>query len=576
MDLLGDQMTKTLLLTAAAVTALVAAGSAQAGSLSARAGSGAGTVAVAPNNPYKLAQELNFGSGVAASVGQFDTVFTFNTPLQAGSYTVTLAYSGATITAAVPSTVQDTSGAADPGNTTNASGIQVYGTAATPGNFANGANGPSQLTVTGQTSTQITFALQIPAGNSVTSIYASPALLVTGPVSVTAAVTNQVTGAVVDPAVIQPLITTNNRGFAFAARGAITAADGVTFADQAGTDTRVDEGTAGNPFNTLTGGSQVGQVVAAVSGTTNFDTLVGNTTASTAAYKDLNGAAVTLADVTSLSVTTSGILSGLTLTAAGTAGTANAGATAITNTLSTANLGAGANAGVVNFDLTATSGAANAAQIAPTTLGVSIVPTLAAGYAAQSTTTGFFETIQSDGISYIIPWVAGSTLAAQNGNTTVIRVSNLLPESGIANETPNGRVYLQLINPSNAAGVSSVSRTALAGTLTAAGNNELIITSGNLETLFGNFGRGDLRMTITSNQGGATAAAVDANNTLPGGAITNNTAPAPNFGALGASSIVVKRLVQQANGGLTEIEILAGDATSLANAPVLQGVPNNQ
>ncbi|MFC5343992.1 hypothetical protein ACETK8_19390 [Brevundimonas staleyi] len=531
-------MTKTLLLTAAAVTALVAAGSAQAGSLSARAGTA--PIAVAPNNPYKLARELNFGSGVQGSVGQFDTIFTFNNALAAGSYTVTLAYSGATITTALPTTTVNSAGAGNVGgvDTTNALGFEVASAA--------GGNGPSQLTVTSQTSTQITFALQIPAGNTVTSIYASPAILVTGPMSVTAAVTNQVTGAVVDPAVIQPLITTNNQAFAARTNRAITAADSNAFNGGAGLDTRIAEGAA-PVFTTLTNPGQIGQVDVAVAGTVAFDTIVQPAAASTAVYRDLNGSAVTLADVTSATINVTGIFTGLTSTANDSAGGPIA-ASAITSPTATSRqvvAPGGANIGTTTFLVNPTGGA-GAPQLQPSDYDVSVQLALASGFAAPAAFTGTFETIQTDGFSYIIPWVASQTQSGASGNQSVIRVSNIRADAS----TAGGRVYVQVYNPSTGNAGLSAGRSTFIGTLGTSG--ELVITSQSLEAALGNFGRADLRLTI--------ATTATTGNALPGAA------------PVGASTIVVKRLIQTSNGGLTEVEIVAGDASSATNLPVNQGV----
>lgn len=551
MDLLGDQMTKTLLLTAAAVTALVAAGSAQAGSLSARAGNTGAGVAVAPNNPYRLAQELNFGAGVPSSVGQFDTVFTFNTPLQAGSYTVTLAYSGATISSAVPSTTVN-SGTAAVANPTAAFGFEVSGSGGTPGDFVNGANGASQLTVTGQTATQITFALQIPAGNSVTSIYAAPALLVTGPVSVTAAVTNQITGAVTDPAVIQPLITTGTRGFAQAISGAVGGA--------AGADTRIAEGaTPPTRFSTLSGDAAVGAVLLGVYGDTTYDAITGATTVGTSVYKDLNGTAVALADVQSQTVSVTGNIANLQFSSAGPINFTGTGANTQTTTLT-----GGVNTTTVNVAPVVTTGNTRP-QLAPTALTGTASYTLAAAFAAQAGTTGSFENIQTDGFSYIIPWVASQTQSGASGNQSVIRVSNIASDAA----TAGGNVYVQVYNPTTGNAAVAAGRSVLVGTLGSSG--ELVLTSQSLEAALGNFGRADLRLTITTS--------ATTGNALPGGVGTTTQAvagppavPETTTTTLGASTIVVKRLIATSNGGLTEVEILAGDASTSANAPALQGV----
>lgn len=544
-------MTKTLLLAAAAVTALVAAGSAQAGSLSARAGTA--PVVVTPSAPYRLARELNFGAGVASTVGQFDTIFTFNNPLTPGSYTVTLAYAGATITAAVPTTpVNSPAGPTVGGtDTTNVLGFEVAS--------ANGGNGPSSLTVVNQTSTQVTLALQIPAGNTVSAIYLSPALLVTGPVSVTAAVTNQVTGQPIDPSVIQQLITTNNQGVAIRINRAITAADGNGFGAGAGLDTRVEEGSAGNPFNTLLGATvgspgvgpfQIGQVDVDVAGGPNFPTLA-PTAPVGAVYRDLNGSALAFTDITSVTTSVTGIFTGLTVTANDSAGGAIA-ASAITGTGTNRTIVApgGANVGTTTTLIAPTSAAATAPQISPTDFDVTATVTLSSAFTSPAPITGSFETLQTDGFSYIIPWVASQTMSGVSGNQSVIRVSNIRSDGS----TPGGNVYVQVYNPSTGNAGLTAGRAVLAGTIGTTG--ELVLNSNSLQGLLGDFGRADLRLTVTT-----TASDTNGANNLPAG-----------VAGTGASTIVVKRLLATANGGLTEVEIVAGSPGSTANLPVNQGV----
>lgn len=545
-------MTKTLLLAAAAVTALVAAGSAQAGSLSARAGTT--PVVVTPLNQYRLARELNFGAGVASTVGQFDTIFTFNNTLNAGSYTVTLAYTGATITTAVPTTVVNSPAGPTVGgvDTTNVLGFEVAG--------ANGGNGPSSLTVVNQTNTQVTLALQIPAGNTVSAIYLSPALLVTGPVSVTAAVTNQVTGQAIDPSVIQSLITTNNQGVALRVNRTITAADSNVFGSGAGLDTRVEEGGAGTAFNTLLGATvnspgvgpfQIGQVDVAVAGTANFDTILNLPAASTPVYRDLAGNALAFTDITSVTTNVTGLFGGLTVTANNDAGAAIA-ASAITGTGNARSIVSpgGANVGTTTVLIAPTLATATAPQIAPTDFDVTANVTLSSSFTSPAAVTGSFETLQTDGFSYIIPWVASQTLSGASGNQSVIRVSNIRSDGS----TAGGNVYVQVYNASTGNAGLSAGRSVLVGTIGLTG--ELVITSQSLETALGNFGRADLRLTVAT-----TASATNGANDLPA-----------TVAGVGASTIVVKRLIATANGSLTEVAVIAGSTTGEQNLPVNQGV----
>lgn len=544
-------MKKYLLLTAAAATAIVAAGPAMAGSLSGRAGVGA--VNATPTTQYKLARELNFGSGVAAAAGQFDLIYTFlngATPLTPGSYTVTISYAGATITTPLSTTPVAVTAAQTPGDRTAVQGpLGLYDSTHT-------GTENTTLTVTAQTSNSVTISLFIPAGNTVQAIFLNPAILVTGNVTITAATTNQVTGQAVDNSVISTLITTNNQGFAVGIDRQLTAASGTAPADNAGLDTRVAAGATG-AFNNLSGDAQVGQVEVAVAGTTRFDGILGLTTASTPVFSDLNGTQVAFTDVSSLSIGVQGTLANYRFRHNSAGGAVSpawiaAAANSVTIPVSGAHLNTAA--GTITVEA-ANNGAGTPARLNPTDLPVSAALTLATGFVSPPATTGFFETIQTDGASYIVPWVATSNQAATTGNTTIIRVSNLASDY----TTAGGQVWGQLYNPSNAAGVTNPGRSALLGTLGTSG--EVVITSATLQDAFGDFGRGDIRLTVTqratplANQTTSTANAIQ-----PGNATT-----------LGSSNIVVKRILQNANGSQTEINVLPGDATSNANDPNTTG-----
>lgn len=584
MDLLGDQMTKNYLFAAvAATTLLISSGAAQAGSLSARAGTGA--VNASPTTPYKLARELNFPAGVSSTVGQFDLLYEFNdapgaaagTGLLPGSYTVTVSYSGATIVTALPVTAVTATASTTAGDRVAADGPSGFYVS------VRGGAENSTLTVTQQTANQVTLSLFIPAGNSVKSVYLTPALLFNGVgtagnpngvLRVTAATNNQITGQAVDSSVISDLITTNNQGFAARINRAI-GADGVVFGAGAGVDTRVEEGTGGNPFNTLVGGAnpyQIGQVDVTVAGSADFVTLVPTATAGPTGvvFKDLNGTPVTLNDVASVSTAITGLFGGLTVSAADTIGAlpaAQVSGTGNTRTVVTPGVAAPGATGVATTTVyvAPTSTAATAAQIAPTDFDVTATVNLITGFTSPAAVTGSFETLQTDGFSYIIPWVASQTQSGVSGNQSVIRVSNIRSDGS----TLGGNVYVQVYNPSTGTAGLTAGRSVLVGTLGLTG--ELIISSASLEAALGNFGRADLRLTVTTT--------ATTGNRLPGAIGTDNPAvvgppavAANTTTSAGSSTIVVKRLIATANGGLTEVEILSGDPSSEANNPTNQGV----
>lgn len=572
-------MKKQLLLAAAAVTALVAAGSAQAASVSYRAGA-AGALADAAATPYILARDLNYTTGLSSPAGTFDFVIVANTATPPGTYTVQLDFNAnanpaTNTTISTPLSTDPVFAYAGPGvvgavpnQNVGAAGIGFVEHEVT----AAGAASPS-LVLTQQTASSATYTLHVPFGNTVKAVGISPALLVKGPLTVTYAIRNQVGNAFYEPAVIQSLIQVSNEPtFASRVNGRITGADAVTFGSGGGLDTRIDDGASVTnlPFNTLTNPGQVGQVDVAVAGDPKYDVILSRATASTPVKRDLTGTNVTMADVTGAAITVAGSLSGLTFSGVGAAALTPAAATgAASVTLSGAPSLVAANS-AYTVSVAASSAAATAPQLAPTDLPVSAQLTLASIFATQPAFTGSFETIQTDGLSYVIPWVTSNAFGQITGTTSTIRVSNISADFG----SRGGRIYGQLYNPTNIAGVTSTSRSFNFGTLgglrqtdselltnpgvatpiapgvPAGGPGwvsgipqqqtpaEIVISSVELQNAFGDFGRGDLRLTITDG---------------------SDTADNDNLQA-NPQSILVKRVLRSANGSVSEMSVVASGA----------------
>jgi hypothetical protein len=540
-------MKKQILLAAAAVSAIAFAGAANAASLSYRAGAGAVTDSSA--NPYLLARELNFGTGVTSTAGQFDTVVNFNgAGIPAGTYNFTITYDAGATFAVAQTAATVTSTGTETAAATNVTGSIGFQSAV-------GAGSTLTLTSGGTVgSNSATYTLFVPAGATVSSIAVSGGLRVTGAVRVSTNIINQTTNTAFEPG-FSNLLLLSNTGVGFASRvlGALDLTATTTGADE---DTRIISN--GGLFNQLAGVAtapgvtevapyQVGQFqIAAATTAGALNGFPGFTTAATQpspiVYKDLIGTAVSIADVTSSSVTIQGQLAGLTFSAVG-AGTftVTSPTTQATNILNTTP------AALTTIRVAPTSTAANAPQLSPTALPVTSQLFLGSAFLNPAAGAGNLEQLQTDGFTYIVPWVSSATQAGASGNQTIIRISNINPE---INPTTNGAVYAQLINPVNAAGVTNPGRAVRVGVLDA--NGELIINSATLEAAFGNFQRADIRLTIT------TVAA------------TGNNIPAAAAG-VGASSIVVKRIIANAAGGLTEMTVL-GDDGSVTNLPTNQGV----
>ncbi|MEE2850842.1 MAG: hypothetical protein VX561_13360 [Pseudomonadota bacterium] len=490
-------MNKNILLAAAALSVLATAGAANAASITARAGA----VSVTPSAPYTLARELNYSAGITSTAGQFDTVVTANTPLAAGTYTVTLSYSGATINAAV-STAAITQGTAAPTNTAVA-GFETAAAGAATAATLTLSNGGSVG------SNSVSYTLQIPAGGSVPALYFAPALRVTGPVSVTASITNQVTGQPVDPSVIQSLITTTTQGFAARAIADTTNSDIVA-------------GGAAPYFRSLTDGAlgTVNYAVASAAGT--ISTFLGASGTSAAAYKDLNGTTVLAADVTGGNIVVNGSMTNLTLSATG--------ATSVTQSGDSASIVLPAAPTASAISIAATS--ATGAQLRPSAYTVSGSYTLASAFTGPlNFTTANLETVDTEGLTYVIPWVSSRTQGASTGSRTVIRVSRVGTDV-----TTGGNVFAQIVNPLRGTAAGSYS---LIGTLPASG--ELVLSSDTLETAFGDFGRADIRMVVTP---------------VSGNGFTNFTP--------GINDVIVKRVIAQPNGGVSEMDVVSVGAAGSA------------
>lgn len=559
-------MKKQLLLAAAAVSAIAFAGSANAASLSYRAGAGAITDTTV-GGQYLLARELNFGAGVTSTIGQFDSIVVFNgTGIPAGTYNFTLTFdTGATFNANVSTATVTNAALAVNANVT--ADVGFVNTAGATGSTLTRSSGGT----TG--SNTVTYTLFVPAGATVQSIAVAAPLRVTGAVRATTNIINQTTNTAFEPGFSNlPLINNNGVGFATRINGALDIGAGTTSADE---DTRILEGGGAPFFTTLTADTRVGQVqlaAATAAGNLNgFGAAFGGFTAaapSPVVFKDLNGTAVALTDVTQQSTTIQGLLSNLAFTSADAViGDAPAqplpasvsfapvsGTTTVTAPTNTAhNILTSAPNGLRNISV-APTGVVAATQLAPTQLIATTQLFLGAAFINPAPVTGAFEQLQSDGFTYIIPWVSSATQAGASGNQTIIRITDIAPEvtGGAAGGTPRGRIYAQLINPINAANVTNSGRSVRLADLDA--NGELIITSATLEAAFGNYQRADVRLVI------ATTAA------------TNNTIPAGGVGTVGSNSIIVKRIIANAAGGLTEMDVVASDISSETNLPQQQVV----
>lgn len=110
---------------------------------------------------------------------------------------------------------------------------------------------------------------------------------------------------------------------------------------------------------------------------------------------------------------------------------------------------------------------------------------LGASFIDPAASAGTLGTVVRNGSSEVLPWTASATQAGATGSETFVRVSN---------PTANayGAITARVISSTNSGTVGATGT--LAASLAAGG--ELIVTSAQLEAALGNFGRGDLEISV--------------------------------------------------------------------------------
>lgn len=146
-------------------------------------------------------------------------------------------------------------------------------------------------------------------------------------------------------------------------------------------------------------------------------------------------------------------------------------------------------------------------------------------YTQEGPFTGALERIGRDGTNVVFPWLNDNTVSASSGTTNRIRMGNVGSED-------TGPVYAEVLNSST--GVATAAPVQIATTIPAGG--ELRLSTAQLTTALGAFGRGDVRISVE----------------------------AP------ATDITARRYLQTANGGITELSngTVASDQTPADTADV--------
>ena len=210
----------------------------------------------------------------------------------------------------------------------------------------------------------------------------------------------------------------------------------------------------------------------------------------TTAYKDLAKNDVLVTDVTEAGVTVDGNFNAFNgaggSVVLGTPLTVNAAATQAT-LASSLGVATSLTGGAVPFIVTRET--ANTA-IPSSAYKATVSYVLAtASYNQEGPFSGDLETIGRDGTNVVFPWMNSSSVQAVNGTSNIIRLGNV---AGSA----SGPVYAQVLNSVNAgAGYTAATAPVLLFPNIAA-NGERVINTETLTNALGEFGRGDVQISV--------------------------------------------------------------------------------
>lgn len=437
-------MKKQSLLSAAALTTVVVAGAAQAGTLTAGATPGATvTKAVVVASEVKLDAKTN-ASGV---IGAF-LVPSKGAILPTGNSLLTVSLTGgATFGTAVGAGAITKNGTCDPTTTVSKGG--------------------------GAAESSVTFLISNLGGcTSADGVASVNAIALSVPATVTGSNVNLTTNLTTE-------LGTAIDGGTASTFNATTKTDLISFAKAFSVTTKADAvttaATLASKFKGLTADTTLGTVVVA---------------ADTAALTGIQAgaAAVKADDVTKATFTVKGDLTSVNVAVSG--GAFTKAYTFDSTTTKQTTDGPAPATGTYTFN------AALAAKTPVITGGAYTVATdlaLAAAYTAQPTFgPSSLQNITREGSAYLLPWVASGALATKSTSNSVVRISNIGTE-------PTGAVSLELLTSS--AGVAP-STTLVPVASSIASKGELVLTSDLIQSYIGSdFGRGDVRITVEGQAG---------------------------------------------------------------------------
>lgn len=458
-------MSKKILLAAAALSAMALAGTASAHTLTFRAATpattdiDAGTSGVGATG-YRLAEEaVSTASGTFALIADLSGTSTF----PSGNNLINIDLAGGTFSAGVTS-------------------ANVVAAGCTTVLSAGGAAG----------STSATFLISS-AGTGCGSVDLDLPVTPNGGADVWARTTLRTEGGTpIDPDVAQTQPTGNPFGTLAANQEALQIVDRVN-AFNVVIDGAIGAGALNDTFATLTTAPVYTTFFVGASGHngTTETADVGQLgtiriAVDTSARRDLSNTPVAVTDVTDADVVVTG---NFTAFNGGTGGVTLGATPATFNTAATtatiANQQAALTAGAVAFRVDS-----NGAPIPSSNYSATVTYTLDGTiYTQEAPVSGALETIGRDGTNVVMPWMNSSAVQARTGTTNTVRLGNI--SSGAT-----GPVFAQVLNSVNSGAGYTAATAPVQIASSIAANGEVVITTATLTSALGEWGRGDVQISV--------------------------------------------------------------------------------
>lgn len=110
-------------------------------------------------------------------------------------------------------------------------------------------------------------------------------------------------------------------------------------------------------------------------------------------------------------------------------------------------------------------------------------------YNPETTLPAALETIERDGTNVVFPWMNSSSVQTATGTSNIIRLGNV-------SSTPAGAVYVQVLNAVNSAPGYVAATAPVEVFPSIAANGERVINTATLTSKLGEFGRGDVQVSV--------------------------------------------------------------------------------